>query len=120
MDIIITILAVIAILAILLLIAALLRKKEYSIKREISIQRPGAEVFHYVKFLKNQDFYSKWVMMDPHLKKDFKVLYNKDLQLYTIRHYFPSTIEKLANGRDILLEQRSRTTAQLVMKQMED
>ncbi len=72
MDIIITILAVIAILAILLLIAALLRKKEYSIKREISIQRPGAEVFHYVKFLKNQDFYSKWVMMDPHLKKDFK------------------------------------------------
>ncbi len=54
------------------------------------------------------------------LKKDFKVLYNKDLQLYTIRHYFPSTIEKLANGRDILLEQRSRTTAQLVMKQMED
>ena len=53
------------------------------------------------------------------LKKDFKVLYNKDLQLYTIRHYYPSTIEKLANGRDILLEQRSRTTAQLVMKQME-
>lgn len=72
MDIIITILAVIATLAILLLIAALLIKKEYSIKREISIQRPRAEVFHYVKFLKNQDFYNKWVMMDPHLKKDFQ------------------------------------------------
>jgi len=50
------------------------------------------------------------------LQKDYKVLYNKNLQLYTIRHYFPSTIETLTYGREILLEQRSRNTAQLVMK----
>jgi hypothetical protein len=36
--------------------------------------------------------------------------------LYTIRHYYPSTIDNLSQGREILLEQRSRTTAQLVMK----
>ena len=53
------------------------------------------------------------------LKKDYRILYNKDLLLYTIRHYYPSTIEKLSEGRDILLEQRSRTTAQLVMRQEE-
>jgi len=50
------------------------------------------------------------------LKEDYRVRYNSDLQLYTIRHYYPSTIETLSAGRDILLEQRSRNTAQLVMK----
>ncbi len=53
------------------------------------------------------------------LQKDYKVLYNKNLQLYTIRHYFPSTIESLTNNREILLEQRSRNTAQIVMKDEE-
>lgn len=51
------------------------------------------------------------------LKKDFKILYNENLQLYTIRHYYPSTIEKLSEGKEILLEQRSRHTAQLVMRE---
>jgi aspartate kinase len=50
------------------------------------------------------------------LKNQFKILYNEDLLLYTIRHYFPSTIEMLSEGKEILLEQRSRLTAQLVMK----
>jgi aspartate kinase len=50
------------------------------------------------------------------LKKEFKVLYNDGLQLYTVRHYFPSTIEMLTEGREILLEQRSRHTAQFVVR----
>lgn len=53
------------------------------------------------------------------LKRDYWVRYNSGLQLYTIRYYYPSTIETLSQGRDILLEQRSRTTAQLVMKELE-
>src|SRR6185436_7545575 len=50
------------------------------------------------------------------LKTHFKILYNENLELYTIRHYFPSTIETLSAGKEILLEQRSRSTAQLVMR----
>jgi aspartate kinase len=50
------------------------------------------------------------------LKSHFKILYNENLELYTIRHYFPSTIETLSAGKEILLEQRSRLTAQLVMR----
>ncbi|CAN5442272.1 aspartate kinase [soil metagenome] len=50
------------------------------------------------------------------LKEDYRIRYNTELQLYTIRHYYPSTIENLSAGRDILLEQRSRNTAHLVMK----
>jgi aspartate kinase len=51
------------------------------------------------------------------LHKDFKVLYNANLRLVTVRHYYPSTIDKLTKDKTILLEQRSRHTAQLVMKE---
>ncbi len=50
------------------------------------------------------------------LKKDFRLLYNEDLKLVTVRHYFASTIDALTKGKTILLEQRSRQTAQVVMK----
>jgi aspartate kinase len=50
------------------------------------------------------------------LEKKFNVLYNDGLRLVTIRHYLPSTIDTLVNGQHILIEQRSRHTAQLVMK----
>ena len=53
------------------------------------------------------------------LKKDYWVRYNQGVQLYTIRYYYPSTIDALSTCREILLEQRSRTTAQLVMKEVE-
>ena len=72
MNILIKILIVIGALVALLLIAALFIKKEYNILREITINKPKTEVFGYVKHLKNQDNYSKWVRMDPNMKKDFR------------------------------------------------
>jgi len=72
MNIVIIILASIAILIAILLILALFGKKEYTIEREIVIHKSKGEVFNYVKYLKNQDYYSKWVMTDPQMKKDFK------------------------------------------------
>jgi aspartate kinase len=51
------------------------------------------------------------------LKKGFKILYNENLRLVTVRHYQPSTIDALTNGKTILLEQRSRHTAQVVLKE---
>lgn len=52
------------------------------------------------------------------LQKDFRVLYNEDLMLVTVRHYYPSTIEQLTKGKKVLLEQRSRQTAQVVLKEL--
>lgn len=52
------------------------------------------------------------------LKKDYKVLYNEDLELVTIRHYDYDTIEKVTTGKEILLEQRSRHTVRMVMKDL--
>lgn len=62
---------IVAVIAIPLIIA-LFVKKEYTIEREITINKPKPEVFNYVRQLKNQDYYSKWVMKDPSMKKDFK------------------------------------------------
>ena len=67
MIILIVILALIAIP----FIVAIFKPEEYTIERDIVINRPKSDVFNYVKLLKNQDHYSKWVMMDPGMKKDF-------------------------------------------------
>jgi len=66
------ILGVIGGIIILFLLLALIAKKGYSVHREIVINKPKQEVFDYVKLLKNQDNYSKWVMTDPNMKKIFK------------------------------------------------
>ncbi len=46
----------------------------------------------------------------------YQVRYNHGLDLYTIRHYLPDTLQALTGGREILLEQRSRHTLQVVVK----
>lgn len=50
------------------------------------------------------------------LEKQYKVLRNENVQLLTVRHYTPSVFEELTKGRIILLEQRTRTTVQVVVK----
>ena len=54
------------------LVTALFVKSEYSVEREVSINLNKTEVFNYVKYLKNQDNYSKWAMMDPNMEKSFR------------------------------------------------
>lgn len=49
------------------------------------------------------------------LGNDFRVKYNSGLQLITIRYYNQETIDKVIGQRMILLEQKSRTTVQLVV-----
>ncbi len=51
------------------LLVALFVKKEYVVERDIIIERPVTEVFSYLKYLKNQDNFSKWASMDPNMKK---------------------------------------------------
>lgn len=47
---------------------------------------------------------------------NYRVLYNDNVELFTIRYYDQATIDKITPGRNILLEQRSRYTIQLVLK----
>jgi uncharacterized protein YndB with AHSA1/START domain len=71
MNIVKIILMVIAAIVVILLVAALMIKKEYTVEQEVIINQPRQKVFDYIKFLKNQDSYNKWVMMDPHVRKHF-------------------------------------------------
>ncbi|SUJ28353.1 Uncharacterised protein [Sphingobacterium spiritivorum] len=57
-------------LVVILLIAALFLKKDYAVKREIVINKPREVVFEYIKYIKNQNYYSKWATMDPNMKKN--------------------------------------------------
>jgi aspartate kinase len=50
------------------------------------------------------------------LKQDFKVKYNSDLTLITVRHDGINTIKELTEGKTILLEQISRNTIQVVVR----
>ena len=53
------------------LVVAFFVKKTYSVEREIMIARPQHVVFNYLKYLKNQDKFSKWATMDPNMKKEY-------------------------------------------------
>lgn len=72
MNIVTVLLLVVAAIVIIILVAALAGKKEYQVHRSIEIDAPAARVFQYVRHLKNQDYYNKWVMTDPQMKKEFK------------------------------------------------
>ncbi len=51
------------------------------------------------------------------LGKEYKVRYNTGLELITIRHYDQATIDRvLEDGKTVLLEMRSRLTAQFVVR----
>lgn len=56
----------------LALITALFVKKDMHAEREVIINKPKSEVFAYVKYLRNQNDYSKWGAMDPAMKKEFR------------------------------------------------
>ncbi|MGM0582150.1 MAG: SRPBCC family protein [Bacteroidota bacterium] len=58
-------------LIVLALIVAAVADKEYEVSRETTINASHQEVFDYVKYLKNQDNFSKWATMDPDMKNTY-------------------------------------------------
>ncbi|MEI6488000.1 MAG: SRPBCC family protein [Bacteroidota bacterium] len=72
MNILVILLLLLAGIIALLLIVAIYTRKDYIINREIVIDAPLHNVFDYLKHLKNQDEFNKWVMVDPEMKREFK------------------------------------------------
>ncbi|MES2704457.1 MAG: SRPBCC family protein [Bacteroidota bacterium] len=66
------VLIVIAIIIAIPLVIALFVKKDYAVEREITINKPEADVFGYIRQLKNQDHFNKWTMPDPNMKREFQ------------------------------------------------
>lgn len=46
----------------------------------------------------------------------YLVKFNEGLELITIRHFDDSTIERVTQGKEVLLEQKTRETARLIVK----
>jgi aspartate kinase len=51
--------------------------------------------------------------------KEFSIVYNKQVEMLTIRHYTPESIQMLTASRDVLLEQRTRRTVRFVVRETE-
>lgn len=58
----------------------------------------------------------KTMLLIDELSKDYKILYNDNLELVTIRHYDDKTIKRVTENKKIIVEQKSRNTARFVMK----
>jgi aspartate kinase len=50
------------------------------------------------------------------LEREYEVRFNTECELITVRHYDEATLSTLTSGRELLIEQRSRTTARFVVK----
>jgi aspartate kinase len=51
-------------------------------------------------------------------KDTYEVRYNEGLELVTIRHYDDETLKRVTENKEILLQQKTRQTARLVMKDL--
>ncbi len=53
------------------------------------------------------------------IDKDFKVLIDSEgLELITVRHYTPQTLEMLRQGKIVMVEERTKNTVQMVAKEV--
>jgi aspartate kinase len=50
------------------------------------------------------------------LSAEFSAAYNDNVEMLSIRHYTPEAIERITNGREILLEQRTRSSVRFVVR----
>jgi len=66
------IIIIVVVIIIIPLVGAALLSNDYVIEREITINKSNQEVFDYIKILKNQAQYNKWVMRDPNQKTDYR------------------------------------------------
>ncbi|GAA4900802.1 SRPBCC family protein [Flaviramulus aquimarinus] len=49
----------------------LIAPKSYEVNRSIVIKRRLSEVFQYLKYIKNQDYWSPWKRKDPNMKQEY-------------------------------------------------
>jgi aspartate kinase len=50
------------------------------------------------------------------LKYDYAAVYNEHVEILSIRHHTPEAIERIIKDRDVLLEQRTRTTVRYIVR----
>jgi len=51
------------------------------------------------------------------LRSEFSAVYNEKVEMLSIRHYTPEALDRISRGREVLLEQRTRSTVRYVVRQ---
>lgn len=60
----------------------------------------------------------KIVSLINDLKPEFATIYNENMEMLSIRHYTSEAVNRITTGRDILLEQRTRSTVRFVVRKL--
>ena len=63
-----------------------------------------------------EDKFNQFSEFFNELKSSFKIIYNENVTLYTIRHFNKESLQKIEKKGVVLLKQINRETAQLVIK----
>jgi aspartate kinase len=50
------------------------------------------------------------------LRDEYAAIYNENVEMLSVRHYTAESITRISSGRDILLEQRTRSTVRFVVR----
>ena len=85
-------------------------------KNQVHVNMMQNSAISFSVCVDNDDYKIEPLLND--LQKQFKVLYNKNVELMTVRHYNNDIIANLIENKLILIEQRSRNTLQMVMKEL--
>lgn len=64
-------LGILVTLIVIVFIVASMVSGTYDVERTVTIEQPKTIVYDYIKYLRNQDNYSKWANIDPNMKKSF-------------------------------------------------
>lgn len=66
-----TVVYIVAAVVALIIILAAVAPNTYEVNRSIVIDKPLGEVFQYLKYLKNQNYWGPWSLKDPQMKQTF-------------------------------------------------
>jgi uncharacterized protein YndB with AHSA1/START domain len=69
-----------------------------AVEREVVINKPRAEVFEYVKYVKNQNEWGPWFKKDPGMKQDFRGM---DGEVGFVSHWVGNTDESGEGEQEI-------------------
>jgi aspartate kinase len=59
---------------------------------------------------------SKVTSLIDDLKEEYFAVYNENVEMLSVRHYTPEAVSRITIGREIMLEQRTRSTVRFVVR----
>ena len=102
-------------LSVLLLRKIYLKYLNYYIKHKLKVDVIQNSAISFSVCV--DDKFDNFTQVLPILQKQFKVTYNQNVALYTIRHHTDEAVSELITNKKILLKQENRATIQLVVSE---